>query len=149
MPGVDELDFDAGRDRHRAVVADRLQLRHRAEGVRLAVERQRRRVLRVAVAVRVRRVFFLDAAGVGQHDPAEILRAGGAEDAAAEALRDEPRQIAAVIEVRVRQHDGVDLRWLDRKVLPVPLAQLLQPLEEPRVDEHSRCARCRADTSSR
>ena len=99
------------------------------------------------MAIRVRRIFFLDATGIGQDDPAEILCAGGAEDAAAEALGDEARQIAAMIEVRVGKDDGVDLRWLDRKLLPVPFAQLLEPLEEPRVDEHSRRP-CRADTSS-
>ena len=57
--------------------------------------------------VGVLRILFLDAARVRQDDAAEILRAGRAEDAAAETLRDEPRQIAAVIEVRVRQDDRV------------------------------------------
>ena len=60
--------------------------------------------------------------------------------AAAEALRHEPRQVAAVIEVRVRQDDGVDVLRGDRQVLPVALAQLLQPLEQPGVDEHLRVA---------
>ena len=46
-----------------------------------------------------------------------------------------------MIEVRVGKDDGVDLRWLDREFLPVPFAQLLEPLEEARVDEHSRVAR--------
>ena len=110
VTGVDEVDFDAVGDRHRPVVADRLQQRERAERVGFGVERQRRRVLRVAVAVGVLRVFFLNPARVGQHDAAEILGAGRAEDAAPEALRDEARQIAAVIEVRVRQHDGRDVR---------------------------------------
>ena len=68
VAGVDELDLDALGDGHRTVVADRLQQRERAHGVGLAVERQRRRVLRVAVAVGVRGVLFLDAARIGQHD---------------------------------------------------------------------------------
>ena len=41
MAGVDELDLDAGHDRHGTVVADRLQLRQRARGIGLRVERQR------------------------------------------------------------------------------------------------------------
>ena len=45
MAGVDELDLDAGDDRHRPVVADRLQLRQRARGIGSRVERQRRLML--------------------------------------------------------------------------------------------------------
>ena len=108
VPRIDELRLDPGRDRHRAVVAARLQLRHGAERVDFRVERQRGLVLREVVAVGVRRVFFLQPAGVGQDDLAQILRALRAEHAAAESLRHEPRQIAAMIEVRVRQHDRVD-----------------------------------------
>ena len=74
--------------------------------------------------------------GVRQHDPAEVLRARRAEDTSAEPVRDEPRQIADVIEVGVRQHDGVDLGRGDRQILPVALAQLLQPLEQPGVDQN-------------
>ena len=149
MAGVDELDFDVRRHRHRAVVADRLQLRHCAERVRFGVQRQRGLVLREAVTVGVGRIFFLDPAGVGQHDAAEILGAGGAENAAAETLRHQPRQIAAMIEVRVRQDDRVDVCRGNRQVLPVALAQLLQPLEQPRVDRTLSRYQCRAGTSIR
>ena len=138
MAGVDELDVDARRHRHRAVVAARLQLRQRARGVDLRVQRQRRLVLREVVPVGELGVLFLQASGVGQDDAAEILGALRAEHAAAEALRDEARQIAAVIEVRVRQHDRLDARRRHRQVLPVALAQLLQALEQPRVDHDAR-----------
>ena len=83
VAGGDEVHLDAGGDRHRPLVADRLEQRHGAEGIGLAVERQRRLVPREPVAVRVGRVLFLDASGVGQHDAAQILRAGGAEHAPA------------------------------------------------------------------
>ena len=109
-PGVDELDLDSRHDGHRAVVADRLQPVERAGGVELGVERQRRSVLRVAVLVGLPRVFFLDVRGVGQHERAQIARARRAEHAPAKALGDEPRQVAAVIEVRVREDDRVDPR---------------------------------------
>ena len=128
---VDELRFDAVRDRHRPIVAARLQLRHGAERVDFGIERQRRLVLREVVAVRERGVFFLQASGIGQHDLAEILRAQRAEHAAAEALRDEPRQVAAVIQVRVGQDDGLEARGGNRQILPVPQAELLQALEQP------------------
>ena len=58
---------------------------------------------------------------------------------------DEPRQVAAVIEVRVRQHDGVDVGRANRQRLPVALAQLLESLEQAAVDEHA----CAPPTSSR
>ena len=74
------------------------------------------------------------------HDLAQVLCALRAEHAAAESLRHQPRQITAVIEVRVGQDNGVDARRLDRQVLPVALAQLLQPLEEPRVNHDARPA---------
>ena len=80
---------------------------------------------------------------------AEILGAGGAEHAAAKAAGDQPRQIAAVIEMRVRQHDGVDVGRRDRQSLPVALAQLLEPLEQPAVDENASSVRCRAGISIR
>ena len=109
MAGVDELDLDAVGDRHRPLVADRLQQRHRARSASASrVERQRRRVLRVAVAVRALRIFFLDPPGVGQHDAAEVLGAGVQKMRPRKPCGDEPRQVAAVIEMRVRQHDGVD-----------------------------------------
>ena len=57
----------------RLVIAERLQMRQRAQRVALAVERQRRAMLRVAVLVRLARILFLDSPGVGQHEPAEVL----------------------------------------------------------------------------
>ena len=110
MAGVDELHGDAGRHGHRPVVADRLQQRHRAVGVFRREERQRRLMVRVALAVRALRVFFLQLGRVGEHDARELGGGRRAEDAAAKPLADEPRQVAAVIEMRVRQDDGVDRR---------------------------------------
>jgi len=90
------------------------------------------------VAIGERRVFLLQPAGVGQDDLAQILRAQRAEHAAAETLRHEARQIPAMIEVRVRQDNRVDGRCLDRQVLPVPQAQLLQALKKPGVHHDPR-----------
>ena len=66
VAGVDELDFDAWRDRHRPLVADRLQLRDRAHRVHFAIQRQRRRVLRRLVPIGELGILFLDPPGVGQ-----------------------------------------------------------------------------------
>ena len=117
------------------VVPDRLQLRDRTERVRFRVERQSRRVLRISVAVGIRGVLFLNAAGVRQYDPAEVQGASRAEHASAKALRDEPRQVSAMVKMRVGQNDGVDLGRWNRKGLPVPFAQFLETLEETRINE--------------
>ena len=53
-------------------------------------------------------------------------------------LLNETRQVATVIEVGVRQDDGVELRGAERQRLPVALAASLQPLEQPTVDQHLR-----------
>ena len=42
-----------------------------------------------------------------------------------------------MIEVRVREHHGVDAFRVDRKRRPVPQAQLFQPLKQPAIDEHA------------
>ena len=76
--------------------------------------------------------------GIRQHDATEVLRPRRAEHASSESLRHEARQVSAVIEVRVRQHDRVQVGGVQRQILPVPLAQLFQPLEEPGIQEHRR-----------
>ena len=140
VSGIHKLHLEARHDRHRPVVANRLQLRDGAKRVGLRIQRQRRCVLRVAVAVRVRRILFLNPTRIRQDDAAEIECAGGAEHAASKSLRDQSRQVAAMIQVRVREHDCVDVGSAHRKRLPVALAQLLQALKESRVDEHFRGA---------
>jgi hypothetical protein len=41
-----------------------------------------------------------------------------------------------MVEVRVRQDDGVDRRRIDGQRLPIPQPQFLQPLKQPAIDEH-------------
>ena len=94
----------------------------------------------VSVLVGVAGLFFLEVRRIGQHDRAQVARARRAEDPAAKSLRDEPREVAAVIEVGMRQHHGVDARGVDRKRRPVPLPQLLEPLKQPAVHEHAMAA---------
>jgi hypothetical protein len=90
-------------------------------------------VLGVALAIRPLGVFFLKMRGIGQDDPRKVGSGGRAEDAALETLRDEPREVASVIEVRVSEDDGRDRIGLDRKGLPVAIAH--GALEEAAVNE--------------
>ena len=117
-----------------------MKLAERADRVVLGIQRERWRVLRIRVAVRVASVFFLDAGRIGQHERTELARRWCAEDAAAKPVCDEPRQISAVIEMRVGENDRVNSRRIDRQRCPVALAQLLQALKEAAVDEHAMIA---------
>ena len=114
---------------------DGLEPRQRFGGILFGVERQRRVMLAEAALVRELRVLFLQVRGVGQHQLAQVGRAAGAVHRALEALRDEPRQPAGVIDVRVRQDDGVDRLGRDRQRRPVALPQLLQALEQSAVEQ--------------
>lgn len=87
--------------------------------------------------VRLTRILFLDSRGIGQDEAAQVHRPRGTEDPAGEASGDEPRQIADVIQVRVRQDDGVDRSGLDRERFPVTLAKLFQPLEKTTVHQYA------------
>ncbi len=122
------------------MVADRLQLTERPRGVGGRVERQRGRVPGEPVAVRLARVFFLDVRRVGQDQRAELFRRWRAEDPAAKAGGHEPRQISAVIKVRMGQDDGVDGGRVDRQRLPVAEPQVLQALKQPAIDEDTPAA---------
>jgi hypothetical protein len=85
--------------------------------------------------VRKSRVFFLQVRAVGQQQPAQLPRRRRAVDAAAEAVPDQQRQVAAVIDVRMRQHDGRQLGRVDRQPRPVAQPQLLESLEQAAVDQ--------------
>jgi hypothetical protein len=89
------------------------------------------------MAIGLARVFLLDAPRVGQHQSRELHRACGAEYATVVAVRDQARQIADVIEVRVSEDNGIERRGRDRKRLPVARAQFLQALEQTAVEQHA------------
>lgn len=74
-------------------------------------------------------------AGVGQKELQEVGRRTRGEDASLEAVLDEPRQVPAMVDVPVRQHDPVDRRRIDRQPLPVAEPQRLESLVEPAVHQ--------------
>ena len=80
----------------------------RALGIANAVERQGGLVLGEALPVRVFGILLLEMAAVLQDQLCHIARRGRREDAAAEAVAHELRQIAGMVEMRVGQDDGVD-----------------------------------------
>ncbi len=106
MAGVDEFEVDTLDERIRSVETERLKLRERAERVRLAIQGQRRVVLRIVQPVRLSRIFFLQPRRVWQHQFAQIGRPWRAEHSAVIAVGDQSRQVPGVIEMSVRQNDA-------------------------------------------
>ena len=134
MAGVEELERDSAADLARLVHVRRDEQLHERVHVALVVERlERLLALLAALLVDVFEVALLQEARVAQHDVAEVGRGLPREHAAAEALPDELRQVAAVVDVRVREYNVVDFRGIDGKV-PVLLERLLAvALVEPAV----------------
>ena len=92
-------------------------------------------VLAEAALVGELRVFLLQVRRVGQHQPAQIERAASAMHRPLKPCDDQARQPAAVIDVRVREDDGVDGLGRDRQRRPVAKAKFLQPLEQSAVEQ--------------
>ncbi len=76
-------------------------------------------------------------AAVRKKDAAQGVRAGCRNHLGAEALAHKRGHIAAVIQVRVGQQNGVDFVHVDGQRLPVHQAQLLEPLEQTAIDEYA------------
>ena len=92
VAGWGEVDFHAWHRRDAAVEAHGLEAGERFEGVCLGEELLGWRPPRVAVLVGLSGVFFLQPAGVGQHELAQVRRAWRAEHVALEALPHQARQ---------------------------------------------------------
>ena len=135
MSRADELYRHARHHGHRAFVTDGLQQRHRAAGVPDREQRQRGLVPGVALAIGSLGVLFLQLRSVFEHDPGEVFGRRRTPDPSLETLCDQPRQKAAVIEVRVRENHRLDGIRPDRKRLPVSLTEILQSLKEATIDE--------------
>ena len=134
VPGRRQPDLEAlGRREGRAGL-DRAQARERGVGVLLREQRERGLVLRVPHPVGERRVFLVQARASGSSS-----RRGRAWPACTRRDQrtpaDQQRQVAAVVEVRVRQDDRGEARRRIRQRRPVAKAQLLEALEQAAVDE--------------
>src|SRR5437667_7552367 len=93
-------------------------------------------MFREPVTVGLARVLFLNVRRVGEHERAQLFGRRCAENATSEPAGDKSWQVPAVIEMRVRENDGVDRRRIDRQRPPVPGPQLLQSLKQAAIDEH-------------
>jgi hypothetical protein len=113
----------------------------RAGDVVLVEERQRRAVLGVAFAIGVVGVFLFQMCGIVKLQLAKLRGGLGAVNGAAETGLHKSRQVADVIDMRVRQNHAGDGGWIERQPLPVALAELFKSLEQAAVDQHASIAR--------
>ncbi len=127
----------------------RLEEPHRLESVTPGEERARIGVAAVALLLREAGLFFLQGAGIFEHQAGERAGRLGAVDRAAVALCHEARQEAGVVEVGVGEDDRVDLLRPERERAPVALLELLVALEEAAVDEQASVAELEAGRSCR
>ena len=74
-------------------------------------------------------------AGVGQQDLAQVERPVGAIHLAPKAAAGEQRQVAAVVQVGMGQHDRINLVRRDRQTGPVAQAQRLVALKQAAVHQ--------------
>ena len=94
-----------------------------------------REVFLLSLAVEIVDVAHLDPGRILKHDGAEVTRGECRVDGPLKALPYEIREVATMIDVRVRQHDSVDFRWLESEVLVSFVGVLTPALVEPAIEQ--------------
>lgn len=140
VPCGTERDVHARSDLDLLVEGAGLHRGQRRPRVGLGVERQGRVVLGEPPPVRVVRLLLLQVPAVGQHDLRQRGRAVRRDDRSVEAVTTQRRQVAHVVHVGVREHDGVDRGRRHPERRPVAQPQVLEPLEQAAVHQHT-CSR--------
>lgn len=93
-------------------------------------------MLAEAVTIRVLGLLLQQAAAIGQNDTAQVARRGTRIDLAAKAVAHQQRQVTAMVQVGMREHDRTDLGRRQRQARPVAQAQLLIPVEQAAIDQN-------------
>ncbi len=82
-------------------------------------------------------IFLLQVGAVEQDEASNVDRRGSRINGSVEALFEEPGQIAAMIEMRMCQHDGFDTRRFYGKPAPIELPELARALEQSAIDQQA------------
>ena len=130
LAGKIVTQIEAGLERHDAELPDR------AFGVVHRVERFGRRVLGQAMAIGVPGLVLLQVRAVAQQDLAQLRGGLGGVNRSAKSVANQRRQVAAVIEVRVAEHDRMHACRGNRELRAVAQSQLLVALEQAAVEKH-------------
>ena len=94
-------------------------------------------MLRQMMLVAIIRFFFLKMTRVGQQNSGEIHGSGRRVNRSFVTVRNEPRQVTGVIDVGVRQNDGVHRRRVHRRIFPVSQPQFFEALKQTAVEKNS------------
>ena len=137
MAGIDERGRHAVRHRDRAVVADRHELAQTSLRVLFAVEGTHRlEAVLFPVFVQPVDIALLDPRAVRQHDLAKVAGGVRGVDVSRETLAGQIRQVAAVVDVGVRQNHHVDrLRVEIRETTVHLVGELARSLIEPAIEQ--------------
>ena len=127
---------------------DGLEAAECRSGLCLRIERQRRLMPRIAIAVGGCRVVFLDMAAVRQQNGAEIGRRLRAVDRTVETVPHQAWDIAAMVDMGMGKQEGIELNRIERQSLPVPFPELFGP-GRARSRSETSCPEFREETWSR
>ena len=127
VAGVVEAQRDARPDAQGPAVSQPHEIGQAGYGILHGVDRlDRRQPLAGAPLVHVGHVLFLDVAAVPQHGAAQVARGGSGVDIAPEAVLDQVRDVAGVVDVRVGEDHRVDGAAVEGQIA-VPLEGFLAP----------------------
>src|SRR5262245_36380665 len=106
----------------------------RCVGVLFSVQGKSGTMSGEAFAICVFGILFLQPGGIGQHYFQTISGCVCCVDSTSEAVTNEPRKIARVIDVCVSQQDGSNRCGIDRERPPVSQPQFLEALKQSAVN---------------
>jgi hypothetical protein len=88
------------------------------------------------VAITVVCILFLKTSSIREKYLEEVRRPPRAIHGFVEALCDETREVACVVDVSVGDEYGIERRGIKRGILPIAVAKFLQALKQAAIDEH-------------
>jgi hypothetical protein len=132
VPGVDEGHANAGRNLERLVVWN---ASHEVRSTRCIDHGIQRGNGTLAMPHQKLGVLLLDMGGVGKHHDGEITRRGGTPHRSTIALSHQQWNASRVIDVRVREYDGVNARYVDGQTEVFCLRLLPPPLEKTTIQQ--------------
>ncbi len=131
VSGIDVAGFDPGYDVERLSVRDSDHEIHRSDGVSQSIQRLDEFLLPLGEKLSVP---FLNVSRVRQHDGSQIPSCRRRPDRLVVAFRYEIRKPARMVDVRVGENDGVELRDRYGKLAVLLRRLLALPLEHPAVE---------------
>ena len=136
VPRVVVADLDALGQRPRLAVAVRHEALERRHDVGRPVERAPRRLpLRLRPPIDVLEVTLHQEGAVREQRPRQVPGRGGQVDGAAETLAHQRRQVAGVVEVRVRHHHRLQVAGREGEAAVDAVRLVAVPLEQAAVEQ--------------